>query len=92
MIGSLGNEFKISESKIEEQHLLYRNNGYANNPLREYNQVIEGDFYQEAPVTIGEMITRKMNKSLCFCLVISIFVAFVSYYIANELRSKTKQS
>lgn len=79
---------KSARVKIEEQHLLYRNNGYTNNPLREYNQVIEGDFYQEAPVTIGEMITRKMNKSLCFCLVISIFVAFVSYYIAMNYEAK----
>lgn len=74
--------------KIEEQELLYRQSNYANNPIKEETSVIEGEFYQVKPMTIREMVTRKINKSLCFCLGITIAVTFVSYYIAMNYEAK----
>lgn len=74
--------------KIEEQQSLYRQSGYVSNPVKEENSVVEGAFYQEKPMTIREMVTRKINKSLCFCLGITIAVTFVSYYIAMNYEAK----
>ena len=74
--------------KIEEQELLYRQAGYTDNPIKEEASVIEADFYQVKPITIREMVTRKINKSLCFCLGIAIAVTFVSYYIAMNYEAK----
>lgn len=74
---------------LEEQELLYRQSGYANNPVKEEeNPVIEGYFYQAKPITIKEMVTRKINKSLCFCLMFTIAVTFVSYYVAMNYEAK----
>ena len=73
---------------IETQDNLYRQSGYANNPIKEDSSVIEGDFYQVKPMTIREMVTRKINKSLCFCLGITIAITFVSYYIAMNYEAK----
>jgi hypothetical protein len=77
-----------SRITIEEQELRYNNNGYAQNPIREDNSVVEGSFYQVKPMTIREMVTRKINKSLCFCLSIAIAITFVSYYIAMNYEAK----
>ncbi len=74
--------------KIEERELLYRQTGYVNNPIKEDTSVIEADFYQAKPMTIREMVTRKINKSLCFCLGITIAITFVSYYIAMNYEAK----
>ncbi len=73
---------------IETQDNLYRQSGYVNNPIKEDSSVIEGDFYQVKPMTIREMVTRKINKSLCFCLGITIAITFVSYYIAMNYEAK----
>ena len=73
---------------IEEHELLYRQGNYAQNPIREERSVIEGSFYQVKPMTVREMVTRKINKSLCFCLGISIAVTFISYYIALNYEAK----
>ena len=72
---------------IEEQELRYGKH-YVSAPIKNENSVVEGSFYQEKPMTIREMVTRKINKSLCFCLVISIAVTFVSYYIAMNYEAK----
>jgi len=77
-----------SRVKIEEQELLYNRSNYTNNPIREESSVIEGEFYQVKPMTIREMVTRKINKSLCFCLGIAISVTFISYYIAMNYEAK----
>lgn len=74
--------------KIEEQELLYRQSTYVGNSIKEETSVIEADFYQEKPMTIREMVTRKINKSLCFCLGITIAITFVSYYIAMNYEAK----
>ena len=50
--------------------------------------VIEGPFYQAKPITMREMLTRKINKSLCICLLFTIAVTFVSYYIAMNYEAK----
>lgn len=72
---------------LEEQEFLY-NQSYNSNPIKEENPVIEGSFYQAKPITIREMVTRKINKSLCFCLMITIGITFVSYYIAMNYEAK----
>lgn len=74
--------------KIEDKELLYKKSNYSSNPVKEDNSVIEGSFGQEKPITIREMVTRKINKSLCFCLGITIAVTFVSYYIAMNYEAK----
>lgn len=73
--------------KIDQQELQYRKS-YTSNPQKNNNPVIEGSFYQEKPMTIREMVTRKINKSLCFCLGITIAITFVSYYIAMNYEAK----
>lgn len=73
---------------IEEQESLYRQSDYVNNPIREDSSVIEGSFYQVKPMTVREMITRKINKSLCFCLGITITITFISYYIAMNYEAR----
>ncbi len=72
---------------LEEQEFLY-NQSYNSNPIKEENPVIEGSFYQAKPITIREMVTRKINKSLCFCLMVTIGITFVSYYIAMNYEAK----
>lgn len=79
---------KTARVKIEDQNLLYRQSNYVSAPVKEDNSVIEGSFYQAKPMTIREMVTRKINKSLCFCLMITIAVTFVSYYIAMNFEAK----
>lgn len=74
--------------KIEEQELLYRQGSYVSTPIKEDSPVIEGSFYQAKPMTIREMVTRKINKSLCFCLMLTIGITFVSYYIAMNFEAK----
>ena len=48
----------------------------------------EGSLYQQKPVTVREMVTRKINKTLCCCLLLTILVTFVSYYIAMNYEAK----
>ncbi|MBE7713036.1 MAG: hypothetical protein E7Z87_04770 [Cyanobacteria bacterium SIG26] len=80
---------KTARVKIEEQELLYRKSSYANNPIKkETNSVVEGSFYQVKPLTVKEMVIRKINKTLCFCLGIAIVATFVSYYIAMNYEAK----
>lgn len=50
--------------------------------------VIEGAFYQVKPVTLQEMITRRINKTLCVILLFTIAVTFISYYIAMNYEAK----
>ncbi len=51
-------------------------------------RVVEGAFYQARPITIREMVTRKVNKSLSFCLLVTIVITFISYYIAMNYEAK----
>ena len=51
--------------------------------------VIEGAFYDKSPVlTVREMVTRRINKSLCFCLMVTISITFISYYIEMNYEAK----
>ncbi|MBO5446777.1 hypothetical protein J6A34_04655 [bacterium] len=77
-----------SRARIEERELLYNQSSYVSSPIKETSSVIEGSFYQEKPVTVREVLTRRINKSLCFCLVIAIVVTFISYYIAMNYEAK----
>lgn len=80
--------YNTARVKIEENELLYHGASYSTNPVKEDTSVVEGSFYQVKPMTIREMVTRKINKSLCFCLMITIAVTFVSYYIAMNYEAK----
>lgn len=77
-----------SRVKIDEQELLYKQKGYVSSPIDSSGSVIEGSFYQETPITIKDVLTRRINKSLCFCLIVAISVTFVSYYIAMNYEAK----
>jgi len=77
-----------SRVKFKEQELTGNQNSYVQNPVKEESSVIEGAFYQQSPMTVKEMIIRKMNKSLCFCLLVTIFVTFLSYYISMTYEAK----
>lgn len=77
-----------SRVKIEEQDLLYNQRSYINNPIKEESPIIEGSFYQVKPMTIREMVTRKINKSLCFCLIFTIAITFISYYVSMNYEAK----
>ena len=79
---------KLSASRvITDKNIKNSKVGYAANPIKN-SAVIEGDFYQEKPVTIQEMMIRRINKSLCVCLILTICVTFVSYYIAMNYEAK----
>lgn len=81
--------YNTARVKIEEKdELLYQGSNYTSNPVKEENSVIEGSFYQVKPMTIREMVTIKINKSLCCCLMITIAITFVSYYIAMNYEAK----
>ena len=45
-------------------------------------------YYQQKPVTVREMITRRINKTLCVCLLFTIVITFISYYIAMNFEAK----
>ena len=77
-----------SRVKIEDREQLYNQSSYVSSPIKETSSVIEGSFYQEKPMTVREVLTRRINKSLCFCLVIAIVVTFISYYIAMNYEAK----
>lgn len=50
--------------------------------------IISGAFYQAKPVTVREMIIRRINKTLCICLLFTVVVTFISYYIAMNFEAK----
>lgn len=68
-------------------------NPYVGNVVKteRYSSVVEGSFYQTKPITVREMITRKINKTLCICLLFTIAVTFVSYYIAMNYEAGLNQ-
>lgn len=61
---------------------------YVENPIEEA-PIIEGYFYKES--TVKDMAIRKVNKSLCGLLIMSILTTFISYYfvMCNELTLNT---
>ncbi len=75
----------------KQQEDLYRS-GYVQNPVKDANdytgQLIEGSFYRSQPMTVKEMLVRRINKSLCGCLMVTIMVTFVSYYISMIYEAK----
>ena len=79
------NTARVSTVKADETQLNYSNYGYAENPIKEENQVIEGYFQKE--ISYKAMAIRKVNKTLCGLLGVAVLVAFVSYYfsMSNEL-------
>lgn len=69
---------------------------YVNNPLvkPDFNRVIEGYFPKEN--FVRDMAIKKINKTLCILLSITILVSFASYYFVlttelklNELSKQT---
>ena len=78
----------LKSARVTKDIELSYKEEYISNPVKEENPVIEGSFYQAKPITIREMVTRKINKSLCFCLMVTIAITFVSYYIAMNYEAK----
>jgi len=78
----------LTSSRVttKESEYIYRKRGYHNNPVKE--TVVTGNFYQENPITIREIVTRRINKSLCMCLIFTIAITFISYYIAMNFEAK----
>ena len=73
--------------KVKEQS--YNSGSYVSSPIKtEESSIIEGSFYQQKPMTVREMITRRINKTLTFFLSIAIAITFVSYYIAMNYEAK----
>ena len=75
----------------KEQEKLFRNR-YVNNPVHveadNSGQLLEGSFYQTPPITVREMLTRRINKSLCGILLFTIAITFVSYYVSMLYEAK----
>ena len=76
-----------SRVRLNDYELNNDQNSNVSNPIKE-TAVIEAEFYKEKPLTVREMITRKINKTLCFCLGVSIMVTFISYYISMNYEAK----
>lgn len=81
------NILNSSRLKIKE-YTNYNGAQYITNPQVEESSVIEGSFYQQRPLSVRQMITRRINKTLCFFLGIAISITFVSYYIAMNYEAK----
>ena len=78
----------MNTARLRTDEQTYNQNNYVSTPIEEQSRVIEGYFYPEKPITIREMVTRKINKSLCFCLAVAICITFVSYYISMNFEAK----
>lgn len=79
----------MNTAQVREKY--YNNSelqNYAQNPI-EQASVIKGVFYKEN--LMKEMAIRKINMKLCMCLIVSVAVAFVSYYMemSNEITLNT---
>lgn len=75
----------------KSRKLKYKNKGYVSNSIKNVpsdSVVVEGSFYQSKPVTVQEMITRRINQTLCCCLLFTILIAFISYYVAMNYEAK----
>jgi len=44
--------------------------------------------YPVKPLTVREMVVRRINKSLCICLFFTIAITFISYYVAMNFEAK----
>ena len=76
------NTARVRTEEIEQ--VSYSQRGYVSNPVREENQVIEGYFQKE--ISQKAMAIRKVNKTLCGLLGVTVLVAFVYYFaMTNEL-------
>lgn len=66
-----------------------KKHGYSGSKRNKHvSPVIENSAYPVRPITMQEMLTRKINKSLCICLLFTIGVTFISYYIAMNYEAK----
>lgn len=70
---------------IKSKNVNY-NSEVINN--RVSDSITDGSLYPQKPVTVREMVTRKINKTLCCCLLFTILVTFISYYIAMNYEAK----
>ena len=80
----VGENNKLSTARLKVKEYQY-NTSY---PVKEEALIIEGSFYQQAPMTVKEMIKRRIHKTLTFFLGVAIAVTFVSYYIAMNYEAK----
>ena len=80
-------------STINERYKPAYNNGreYGVAPIKRDDYAIASEvsaFSSKHSLTLREAITRKINKTLCIFLLISIVITFVSYYIAMNYEAK----
>lgn len=79
----------MNTARVKIEEYGYSKNNYATSPIKEdSSSVIEGSFYQQKPITVHEMINRRINKTLCFFLAVAISVTFISYYVAMNYEAK----
>lgn len=85
----------MNTARVIQEELIYsyEQYGYAENPIREENPVIEGYFpkQKQMEISIKAMAIRKVNTTLCGLLGVLVVLAFVSYYFSmtHELRLNT---
>ncbi len=77
-----------TSARVVSKKYQHRQNNYVGNVIKNDNPVIEGGFYQTKPMTVRTMLTRRINKSLCCCLLVTICVTLVSYYIAMNYEAQ----
>ncbi len=76
-----------SNTKIKHNTNISRT-GSKKSPKMVSSTVIEGGFYQVKPITMRELVTRRINKTLCICLLFTIGITFISYYIAMNYEAQ----
>ena len=85
----------MNTARVRKDEIIYsyEQSGYAENPIKEENPVIEGYFPKEKQmeISIKAMAIRKVNTTLCGLLGALIALAFISYYFSmtHELRLNT---
>jgi hypothetical protein len=78
----------LNTARVKIEEFGYKTS-YTTSPIKDESAlVIEGSFYQQKPITVHEMINRRINKTLCFFLGIAISITFVSYYIAMNYEAR----
>ena len=90
-------DYKVYEERETQLRCVNRveienlKRAYVNNPLVEpdFSRVIEGYFPKEN--FVKDMAIKKVNKTLCILLAISIIVSFASYYFVLTTETKLNE-
>lgn len=88
ILSLFGRGMNLNSSRLKIEQYNYKEESYATKPIANDSAVIEGSFYMQKPITMRDMITRRINKTLGFFLGVAIVITFVSYYIAMNYEAK----